>query len=288
MRPQDLMINNATSKILLHLLLLLSLLHQITTAPLTDQQLELALLSLRSHGYTLFPNAISTSDLRFHLLNQTSNATSTFTLFSPPDSLLFSVDLSSTASHYTKSLFLHVSPSRLSMSDFRNLTAASGGTYIDSLVPNHRLLINNSLAQLNGTVDGSVLVNRVRVSVPDLFLGPDIAVHGLDGILVAGFDDKVEDTSFEAATSSPANEIWSAELNSPPAVRFPARKRNGKNRRRNGKNRRRNGRNGGITRSHHRGPRIHDGFRRGGGRNIGGGTRGDGTHGAFSKYNNRL
>uniref|UniRef100_A0A6N2L6Y6 FAS1 domain-containing protein n=1 Tax=Salix viminalis TaxID=40686 RepID=A0A6N2L6Y6_SALVM len=144
MRPQDLMINNATSKILLHLLLLLSLLHQITTATLTDQQLELALLSLRSHGYTLFPNAISTSDLRFHLLNQTSNATSTFTLFSPPDSLLFSVDLSSTASHYTKSLFLHVSPSRLSISD--------------------------------------------------LFLGPDIAVHGLDGILVAGFDDKVEDT----------------------------------------------------------------------------------------------
>ncbi|KAB5511901.1 hypothetical protein DKX38_028929 [Salix brachista] len=167
------------------------------------------------------------------------------------------------------------------MSDFRNLTAASGGTYIDSLVPNHRLLINNSLAQLNCTVDGSVLVNRVRVSVPDLFLGPDIAVHGLDGILVAGFDDKVEDTSFEAATSSPANEIWSAELNSPLAGRFPARKRNGKNRRRNG-------RNGGITRSNHRGPRIHDGFRRGGGRNIGGGTRGDGTHGAFSKYNNRL
>ncbi|KAJ6349242.1 hypothetical protein OIU77_006762 [Salix suchowensis] len=287
MRPQDLMINNATSKILLHLLLL-SLLHQITTAALTDQQLEFALLSLRSHGYTLFPNAISTSDLRFHLLNQTSNATSTFTLFSPPDSLLFSVDLSSTASHYTKSLFLHVSPSRLSMSDFRNLTAASGGTYIDSLVPNHRLLINNSLARLNGTVDGSVLVNRVRVSVPDLFLGPDIAVHGLDGILVAGFDDKVEDTSFEAATSSPANEIWSAELNSPPAVRFPARKRNGKKRRRNGKNRRRNGRNGGITRSNHRGPRIHDGFGRGGGRNIGGGTRGDGTHGTFSKYNNRL
>ncbi|KAG5223922.1 hypothetical protein OIU77_006764 [Salix suchowensis] len=244
MSPQDLMISKSTSRILLHLLLL-SLLHQITTAALTDQQLDLALLSLRSHGYTLFPNAISTSDLRFHLLNQTSNATSTFTLFSPPDSLLFSVDLSSTASHYTKSLFLHVSPSRLSMSDFRNLTAASGGTYIDSLVPNHRLLINNSLARLNGTVDGSVLVNRVQVSVPDLFLGPDIAVHGLDGILVAGFDDKVEDTSFEAATSSPANEIWSSELNSPLAVRFPARKRNGKNRRRNG-------RNGGITRSQHR------------------------------------
>ena len=276
------MISKSTSKILLHLLLL-SLLHQITTATLTDQQLEFALLSLRSHGYTLFPNAISTSDLRFHLLNQSSYATSTstFTLFSPPDSLLFSVDLASTAPHYTKSLFLHVSPSRLSMSDFRNLTAASGGTYIDSLVPNHRLLINNSLAQLNGTGDGSVLVNRVRVSVPDLFLGSDIAVHGLDGILVAGFDDKVEDTSFEAATSSPANEIWSAELNSPLAVRFPARKRNGKNRRRNG-------RNGGITRSNHRGPRIHDGFRRRRGKNIGGGTRGVGTHGAFSKYNNRL
>jgi len=174
-----------------------------------------------------------------------------------------------------------VSPSRLSTSDLRNLTAASGVTYIDSLVPNHRLLIANSLAQLNGTVDGSILVNRVRVSVPDLFLGSDIAVHGLDGILVAGFEDKVEDTSFEAATWSPANAIGSAERNSPLAGRFPARRK--------GRNHRQNGRNGGIRRNNHRGRRINCGRRHRGGRNVSGGTRGDGvTHGAFAMYNHRL
>nr|TKS18326.1 citrate-binding protein-like [Populus alba] len=195
---------------------------------------------------------------------------------------LLSVDLASTAPHYTKSLFLHVSPSRLSTSDLRNLTAASGGTYIDSLVPNHRLLITNTLAQLNGTVDGSILVNRVRVSVPDLFLGSGIAVHGLDGILVAGFEDKVEDTSFEAATWSPANAIGPADLNSSLAGRFPAR-------RRKGRNHRQNGRNGGIRRNNHRGRRINGGRRHRGGRNVSGGTRGDGvTHGAFAMYNHRL
>ncbi|KAG6789805.1 hypothetical protein POTOM_005931 [Populus tomentosa] len=251
MEPQDFMIIKSTAKILLHILLL-SLLHQITTAKLTDQELDFALFSLRSHGYTLFPNAIATSDLRLQLLNQSNHAKSsfsTFTLFSPPDSLLFSLDLASAASHYTKSLSLHVSPVRMSTSDLRNLTASSGGASIDSLVPNHRLLINNSLAHINGTVVESVLVNRVRVSVPDLFLCPSIAVHGLDGIIVAGFEDRVEDTSFEAATSSSQiDAIWSEELNSP----LPGR-RNG--------DRRRNNRRGRI---------------------LNGGTRGDVvSHGAF-------
>nr|TKS08084.1 hypothetical protein D5086_0000107340 [Populus alba] len=179
MESQDFMTIKSTAKILLHILLL-SLLHQITTAKLTDQELDFALFSLRSHGYTLFPNAIATSDLRLQLLNQSNHAKSsfsTFTLFSPPDSLLFSLDLASAASHYTKSLSLHMSPFRMSTSDLRNLTASS---------------------------------------VPDLFLCPSIAVHGLDGIIVAGFEDRVEDTSFEAATSSSQiDAIWSEELNSP-------------------------------------------------------------------------
>ncbi|KAL3611680.1 hypothetical protein D5086_002700 [Populus alba] len=191
MESQDFMTIKSTAKILLHILLL-SLLHQITTAKLTDQELDFALFSLRSHGYTLFPNAIATSDLRLQLLNQSNHAKSsfsTFTLFSPPDSLLFSLDLASAASHYTKSLSLHMSPFRMSTSDLRNLTASSGGASIDSLVPNH---------------------------LPDLFLCPSIAVHGLDGIIVAGFEDRVEDTSFEAATSSSQiDAIWSEELNSP-------------------------------------------------------------------------
>jgi hypothetical protein len=254
MEPQDFMIIKSTAKILLHILLL-SLLHQITTAKLTDQELDFALFSLRSHGYTLFPNAIATSDLRLQFLNQSNHAKSsfsTFTLFSPPDSLLFSLDLASAASHYTKSLSLHVSPFRLSTSDLRNLTASSGGASIDSLVPNHRLLIYNSLAHVNGTVVESVLVNRVRVSVPDLFLGRSIAVHGLDGIIVAGFEDRVQDTSFEAATSSQIDAIWSEELNSPLAGRRIGDRR--------GNNRR--------------------------GRILNGGTRGDVvSHGAFASFN---
>ncbi|CAK7350298.1 unnamed protein product [Dovyalis caffra] len=280
MEPQNFKIFTSTAKTLLQLFLI-SLLHQITTAKLTDQELDFALSSLRLQGYSLFPNAISTSDLRLQLLNQSTTATSslsTFTLFSPPDSLLFSLDLASTAPHYTKSLSLHVSPSRLTTSDLRNLTAAassSGGPYIDSLVPNHRLLVNNSLALLNGTVVGSFLVNRVRVSVPDLFLGSNIAVHGLDGIIVAGFDDRVQDTSFEAATSSPADAIWSADLSSPLTGRTPWRRRNGRNQRKTRRNsdRRRNNRRGRRFNGAH------------GGGIVGGGTHGDAvTHGAFAKF----
>ncbi|XP_015581421.1 fasciclin-like arabinogalactan protein 19 [Ricinus communis] len=158
-----------------------------TTATVTNQELEAALFTLRSQGYTLFPNAIATSDLRPLLLSLNS----TFTLFSPPDPLLFSLDLSSPASHYVHSLLRHVSPLRLSMSQLRSIRGLPP-YYLDTLVPRHRLSIDTSLVLGNGTVLETVLVDGVRVSVPDLFLSSSIAVHGLEGILVSSFGSNIE------------------------------------------------------------------------------------------------
>ncbi|EEF32310.1 hypothetical protein RCOM_0009520 [Ricinus communis] len=130
-----------------------------TTATVTNQELEAALFTLRSQGYTLFPNAIATSDLRPLLLSLNS----TFTLFSPPDPLLFSLDLSSPASHYVHSLLRHVSPLRLSMSQLRSIRGLPP-YYLDTLVPRHRLSIDTSLVLGNGTVLETVLVDGVRSS----------------------------------------------------------------------------------------------------------------------------
>ncbi|KAJ8765517.1 hypothetical protein K2173_014639 [Erythroxylum novogranatense] len=198
---------------ILRLLLTLFLLPK-TPAKLTDQELDAAVIALRSHGYTLFPNAMATTDLRLHLL--TSN--STFTLFAPPDPYVFSLDLSSSAIHYARSLFLHVSPSFLSTSDLRG-----GVPYIDTLLPNHRHLIASSFVFLNGTVRESVLVDNVRVSVPDLFLGSSIAVHGLEGILPAGFESGFDDDTEEyqsgyAPANSPSSTIVSRAPMYPPST----------------------------------------------------------------------
>ncbi|KAJ4827771.1 hypothetical protein Tsubulata_020872, partial [Turnera subulata] len=169
-----------TSKSTLQILLLLALLllSTTTTGATTDQELDAALSALRSHGFTLFANAVATSDLRFLLLLPSSSAT--FTLFSPPDHLLYSLDLASPADHYTRSLLLHVSPTLLRISSLGSAASASPGRcFIDTLAPHGRLLVEESKALVNGTVLESVSVNRVRVSVPDLFVGSGIVVHGL-------------------------------------------------------------------------------------------------------------
>ena len=66
-----------------------------------------------------------------------------------------------------------MSPLRLSMSQLRGIRGTPA--YLDTLVPPHRLLIDKSLVLGNGTVLESALVDGVRVSVPDLFLGSSIA-----------------------------------------------------------------------------------------------------------------
>ncbi|KAI8030265.1 Fasciclin-like arabinogalactan protein 19 [Camellia lanceoleosa] len=147
---------------------------------ITEGELENVTRAMRMNGYTLFGNAIATSDLRYQIL-----AGKSFTFFAPPDSNLFSLDISSDASHYVQSLRYHVSPLRLSISDLRNLSSFAA-PYLHTLLPHHSLLIrtHNNLptnnAPLVTTVDG------VRISYPDLCHGSrTFAVHGLDGILSA-------------------------------------------------------------------------------------------------------
>ncbi|GMP25461.1 hypothetical protein CsSME_00002319 [Camellia sinensis var. sinensis] len=147
---------------------------------ITEGELENVTRAMRMNGYTLFGNAIATSDLRYQIL-----AGKSFTFFVPPDSNLFSLDISSDASHYVQSLRYHVSPLRLSISDLRNLSSFAA-PYLHTLLPHHSLLIrtHNKLptnnAPLVTTVDG------VRISYPDLCHGSrTFAVHGLDGILSA-------------------------------------------------------------------------------------------------------
>ncbi|KAF5745170.1 hypothetical protein HS088_TW07G00751 [Tripterygium wilfordii] len=158
-----------------HLITLL-LLFSISSANLFDQELNAAMSTLRSHGYTLFPNAIVTSDLRPRLLS-TENAS--FTLFSPPDFLLFPLDLYSTAPHYITSLASHVSPLRLSTSDLRRLPLS----HLPNLLLHRYLSIEKNYTLPNGAVLDSITLGDVRISRQDLFLGSRIAVHGLGGIL---------------------------------------------------------------------------------------------------------
>ncbi|KAK1588873.1 hypothetical protein Q3G72_028069 [Acer saccharum] len=179
-------------------LIILSVLPSITTAYLTEHELSLAISALRSRGYKLFPRAITDSDLRLRLL---SSGNSTFTLFSPPDLLLDSLDLSFTATLYDRSLLCHVSPSKLTVSQLQNQN------YLNTLLPHHRLLIGNTTVSTNGADFDSVTVDGVRLSVPDLFIGSSIAVHGLDGVLVADGESEDEEEHYgELGFVSP--EIW--------------------------------------------------------------------------------
>ncbi|KAL5753901.1 hypothetical protein ACOSP7_022121 [Xanthoceras sorbifolium] len=181
------------------ILIILSVLPSITTANLTDHELSLAISALRSRGYKLFPRAITDSDLRLRLL---SSRNSTFTLFSPPDSFLYSLDLSFTATLYARSVLCHVSPSKLAALQLRNLT------YLNTLLPRHRLLIGNTTVSKNGAIFDSVTVDGVRLSVPDLFIGSSIAVHGLDGVLVAEVESEDEDQEYYPEIGFVSPEVW--------------------------------------------------------------------------------
>ncbi|GLT70427.1 hypothetical protein SLA2020_425080 [Shorea laevis] len=166
------------------------------------QELDAAFFSLRIRGYTLFPNAIATSDVLLRLLSASTSPNCSFTLFSPTDSQLFSLDFSSSASLYIRTLLLHVSPCRLSAADLCSLSRPQ----IESLLPNHGLKIGTLLESKNGCIPGSLTVNGVHVSVPDMFLGSDIVVHGLDGLLAIGSRIGVnDDGSDELAQVSPSS-----------------------------------------------------------------------------------
>ncbi|KAK6118431.1 LOW QUALITY PROTEIN: hypothetical protein DH2020_047848 [Rehmannia glutinosa] len=153
--------------------------------------------SLRNHGYTLFTNAITTSDLQYQLLATTHSAVTTsassaagirtqITLHSVrPYELLFALDMASDADVYVSTLRYHVIPNRRhTFADLQNLSSP----FLETLLPHYSVLIGK-------TRDGYVLfdnasvglmVDGVRLSDPDLFLGSRIAVHGIDGILLTG------------------------------------------------------------------------------------------------------
>ncbi|KAK6922885.1 FAS1 domain [Dillenia turbinata] len=157
--------------------ILLILIFTVSVTGITDQELENAIAALRSQNYGLFGNAISTSDLRYELLDGNN-----FTLFSPINSAVFSLDMLSDASNYVQTLRYHIAPRHFTVSDLRNLSLYS---YVESLVPNYSLLIQNRNIGVGSTSE--IRVGGIMVSVPDLYLGSGIAVHGLDGILTVRF-----------------------------------------------------------------------------------------------------
>ncbi|KAI3461970.1 hypothetical protein Pfo_018633 [Paulownia fortunei] len=181
------------SSILLLFLLLISSAAYGVSSTTTFQEFEIMTEALRNHGYTLFTNAITTSDLQYQLLNtidaaaEAAEPTSPFTLFAPVDELLFALDMASDAAVYVNTLRYHVIPNhRHTFADLQNLSSP----FLDTLLPHYSVLIGK-------TQDGDVLfdnasvgvmVDAVRLSDPDLYLGSRIAVHGIDGILLTGLN----------------------------------------------------------------------------------------------------
>ncbi|XP_010260982.1 PREDICTED: uncharacterized protein LOC104599925 [Nelumbo nucifera] len=160
-------------------LTLLFLLFSIAVAEITDQELDDAIGALTSNGYNLFANAIATSDLRYKLI-----AGDSFTLFAPTNSRVFSLDMVTEATDYVNVLQYHVVPRRLMISDLQDL---SSGPYLDTLLPDHALLIENRQTTSTSIFSSVITVDGVSISAPGLYNGSGIAVHGLDGILTVLF-----------------------------------------------------------------------------------------------------
>ncbi|KAF3337670.1 Fasciclin-like arabinogalactan protein 19 [Carex littledalei] len=159
------------------LLLLLPFLLLLLTLPspslsILESSLNAAITSLRSNSYTLFGNAILTSDLYTDLL---SNDSASFTLFAPTDPSLFTLDISTRADLYVSSLRRHVAIGRL-----QSLTPPFPDA-LPSLLPDHPV----SLSMINGS--GIVTANGVVIIAPRIFDGPDLTVHGLAGMLPVRF-----------------------------------------------------------------------------------------------------
>ncbi|XP_042495908.1 fasciclin-like arabinogalactan protein 19 [Macadamia integrifolia] len=153
----------------------------VAVAGITEEELETAIDALRLKGYDLFANAIETSDLQYELLEGGDS----FTFFAPTDSSLYYLDLESRASDYIQNLRFHISPHRLSISDL-GIVSMSQVPYIGSLVPNHVLFIAiNHTTETN--LSAPLIVDGVQISIPNLYVGPGITIHGLDGILDVRF-----------------------------------------------------------------------------------------------------
>ncbi|XP_073059128.1 fasciclin-like arabinogalactan protein 19 [Primulina eburnea] len=211
----------------------------------TFQELETTLQTLRNHGFTLFTNGITTSDIQLQLLSTNSAAAYPFTLFAPKDVQLFTLDMESSAASYISTLRYHVIPNRrLTFSDLLNHTSS----FLETLHPQHSVLIGKT--QDNGA--SGVVVDGIRVSEPDLFLGSRFVVHGIDGILVTGlidynfFNVNHKDSNLDSPSSRPLDPVSEYERDIVPVSphpkfdwRIPAgRKRRGKKVRRHRRHKR--------------------------------------------------
>jgi hypothetical protein len=169
---------------------------------ISETSLNAAITSLRSNSYTLFGNAILTSDLYTDLL---SNATASFTLFAPKDPSLSSLDISTRANLYVSLLRRHVAIGRL-----HSLTPPLPDS-LSSLLPDHPVF----LYLINGS--GIVTANNVVIIAPRIFDGPDFTVHGLAGMLPVIY----EYPAFITTTLSSAPTITHTSLRKPSSTNFP-------------------------------------------------------------------
>ncbi|KAL1540850.1 fasciclin-like arabinogalactan protein 19 [Salvia divinorum] len=152
--------------------------------PTKSQEFDDMLQSLRNYGYSLFTNALATSDLSYELL--VAAAATNFTLFAPRDELLYALDMATGAAVYVSTLRYHVVPKRHTFADLKNLSAP----FLDTLLPEYSILIGKFRDVHVSTDRASIglIVDGVRVAYPDLFVGSRMAVHGIDGILLTGLN----------------------------------------------------------------------------------------------------
>lgn len=194
-----------------------------------EEELNMAITSLKANGYNLFGNAISTSDIRYQIISTFNN---NITLFSPTDSDLYSLDLVSDSSDYVQKLRYHVSLNQFS---FNNLSSFSfsnnlGGSlsnqvsFINTLIPHHCLTITKDDNPNPNENSSFVSVDGVRIVVPDLYTGSRITVHGLGGILSVNFRKNVNDNVYSdldlGSISSSTQSIQCFSSYVPP-VKFP-------------------------------------------------------------------
>ncbi|XP_031272094.1 uncharacterized protein LOC116130499 [Pistacia vera] len=142
------------------LITLSSLLPPITTAHLTNQELSHAISALRSHSYTLFPKAVTESDL-YH--RSSPLGIPFYPLLRPTHSSPLSVSPpapSSTTCHLSNCP--RHTPPKVEL-QWRLLC--------HTLLPRRRILIGNTQVFVNATILDSVTVDGVRLSVPDLSSG---------------------------------------------------------------------------------------------------------------------
>ncbi|KAG9135370.1 hypothetical protein Leryth_007162 [Lithospermum erythrorhizon] len=157
------------------LLLLLSLSTSATSIEV--HELQRSLTVLRSRGYSLFSNAIATSEILDDVVSSHSSAT--FTFFAPTDFSLFKLDMTGSAEDYINTLRCHVIPHRITAAQLRQLPVTST---FDTLMKGRQIDVEVFRSDDYGG-DDVIMVNGVVVDFPGLYYSRNVAVHGLGGIL---------------------------------------------------------------------------------------------------------